>query len=315
MKKKFMVTGGCGFIGSHLVEFLDLAGHSVVVVDDLSTGFQSNLDQCGKQIEVIISRVEDFDFGTVGKLDGVFHLAAQASVPYSIDQFYDSSTTNLRSTIKVIDYCSRFKIPFVYASSSAVYGNLPLGDEKSEVDLLSPYAADKLVTEIYSAMAHKLYSLRSYGLRFFNVYGTRQDSASPYSGVITIFVDRLLKGLPISINGGYQTRDFIYVGDIVEGIYRAYEFLEDNCVATVSNVLTGHSITIDELVGYLAEILNVKPHCIYQPLAPGDPIQSMGSVDLMEKNLAIDPSKFTSLAVGLEHTVKWMRARCRKDGL
>lgn len=305
MKKKFMVTGGCGFIGSHLVEFLDGAGHSVIVIDDLSTGFQSNLDGCNNQIEMIVSRVEDFDFRAVGNLDGVFHLAAQASVPYSIDHFYDSSATNVRSTIKVIDYCSRHKVPLVYASSSAVYGNLPLGDEGAEVDILSPYAADKLVAEIYSAMAYKLYSLRSYGLRFFNVYGPRQDPKNPYSGVISIFVDRLLNGLPITINGGYQTRDFIYVNDIVEGLYRSYQYLQENDVAIYSNLLTGHSISIDELAKELASILGVNPDVNYRELPFGDPAVSLGATDRMNHNLKVGP--LTTLAVGLKETVDWMR--------
>lgn len=305
MRKKILITGGCGFIGSHLAKFLDLAGHSVIIVDDLSTGFQRNLDGCSKQVKVIISRVEDFDFGTVGNLDGVFHLAAQASVPYSIDHFYDSSATNLRTTIKVVDYCSRFKVPLVYASSSAVYGNLPLGDEKAEVDILSPYAADKLAAEIYSAMAHKLYSLRSYGLRFFNVYGPRQDPKNPYSGVISIFIDRLLNGFPITINGGYQTRDFIYVNDIVEGLYRSYQYLQKNDVATCSNLLTGHSISIDELAKELASILCVRPEINYRELSAGDPAVSLGTTARMIHNLKLGP--LTPLTTGLKETVDWMR--------
>ena len=307
MRKKLLVTGGCGFIGSHLVEFLDQADHSVVVIDDLSAGFKSNLNGCSEQVRIIISRVEDFDFTTIGDLDGVFHLAAQASVPYSVDHFYDSSTGNLRSTIKVIDYCSRHGVPLVYASSSAVYGNLPLGEEQSEVDLLSPYAADKLVAEIYAAMAHKLYYLRSYGLRFFNVYGPRQDPKNPYSGVISIFVDRLLNGLPITINGGYQTRDFIYVNDVVEGLYRSFQFLQKNNVATYSNLLTGHSISIDELAKELSTILGVSPKIFYQELPFGDPAVSLGSTDRMNRNLRL--RELTKLVDGLKETAEWMRGQ------
>lgn len=311
--KKFIVTGGCGFIGSHLVERLDQGGASVLVVDDLSSGYAENIKGCSSRVQLHVGAVEDFIFQGRGEIDCVFHLAAQASVPFSIDNLYTSSSSNLRSTLKVIDFCAREDIPLVYASSSAVYGNLPLGVESADVDLLSPYAADKYVSEIYCSLARKLYSMRSYGLRFFNVYGPRQDPTNPYSGVISIFADRLLKGLPITVNGGYQTRDFVFVQDVVEGIHRAYEFLEDNCTASVSNVLTGVSISIDELVGILADILKVKPECKYQSLPPGDPAVSLGSVELMKANLALVSSGMTAFPVGLTQTVDWMRSQLEKN--
>lgn len=305
--KTFLVTGGCGFIGSHLVERLDADNFSTIVVDDLSSGYRENLAACSRRVQLHISTVEELDFDGLGQIDGVFHLAAQASVPYSIDNFYESTSTNLRSTVKVIDYCSRYRVSLVYASSSAVYGNLPLGAEQSGVDLLSPYATDKLVAEIYCAMAHKLYMLRSYGLRFFNVYGPRQDPKSPYSGVISIFADRMLKNLPIYINGGYQTRDFIYVKDVVEGLLQASQYLQANNVATYSNLLTGSSVSIDYLSSRLAEILNVVPERIYRELPPGDPETSLGTTDRMIQQLGV--SEMTPLLAGLNTTVDWMRGQ------
>lgn len=305
MKKRFLVTGGCGFIGSHLVELLTSSGHSVVVVDDLSSGKKGNLDRCEGEIEVITSKVELCDLERLGELDGVFHLAAQTSVPYSVSNFFESSYANLTSTIKVIDLCARFKVPLVFASSSAVYGNLPLGKEQSEVDILSPYAADKLVGEIYATMAHRVYSLRSYGLRFFNVYGPRQDPTNPYSGVISIFADRLLRGLPIVVNGGYQTRDFIYVKDVVNGIFRAYEYLLHKDVAACSNLLTGYSISIDELVRKLSILIGVSPEITYRDLPFGDPSVSLGSKECMVDNLKM--GKFTGLTEGLKLTLEALR--------
>ena len=130
----------------------------------------------------------------MGKIDGVIHLAAQASVPLSVEDFRISTRSNINGSINVMDYCCRSHVPLVYASSSAVYGNLPVGDDAiRDVDLLSPYAADKYVMEIYAQMAHKVYGLSSVGLRFFNVYGPRQDPHSPYSGVISVFIERMLK--------------------------------------------------------------------------------------------------------------------------
>lgn len=309
--KTYLVTGGCGFIGSHLVERLDADNCSTIVIDDLSSGYKENLASCSRRVQCHASKVEECDFDGLGPIDGVFHLAAQASVPYSIDHFYESTSTNLRSTVKVIDYCCRNRVPLVYASSSAVYGNLPLGAEQSGVDLLSPYATDKLVSEIYCSMAHKLYSLRSYGLRFFNVYGPRQDPKNPYSGVISIFVNRMLKNQPIYINGGYQTRDFIYVKDVVEGLLQANRYLQANDVSTYSNLLTGTSVSIDDLSTRLSEILNVIPERIYRELPLGDPEISMGTTERMADQLGVDA--LTPLSSGLRNTVDWMRGQIEES--
>ncbi len=306
MNKRFIVTGGCGFIGSHLAEYLVKAGHHVVVIDDLSSGYKSNIESSVAIDHFINERVEDVELGALGKIDGVFHLAAQASVPFSIANLYASSSTNLSSTLKIIEYCSRRRISLVYASSSAVYGNLPLGGECGEVDLLSPYSADKYVAEIYSRIAHTLYGLRSYGLRFFNVYGPRQDPINPYSGVISIFADRVLKGLPITINGGYQTRDFIYVTDVVRGLWNSYQYLLENDVATYSNLLTGKSITIDDLADTLMLLGGNAVGRRYQMLPPGDPVKSLGTVARMHDHLKL--GQFVQIVDGLKQVLAWMKA-------
>lgn len=305
MPKKFLVTGGCGFIGSHLVEHLIQAGHLVTVIDDLSSGYRSNLADAGPVDALIEKRVEDVDLSELAGFDGVFHLAAQASVPLSVKNFYASSTTNLLSTLKVIDYCATNRIPLIYASSSAVYGNQPIGDECGSVDLLSPYSADKLMAEIYCDVANKLYGLRSYGLRFFNVYGPRQDPTNPYSGVISIFADRILKGEPITINGGHQTRDFIYVKDIVRGLWTSYEYLLENSVSTYSNLLTGNSISIDELANILMSLAGNMVEKRYQQLPPGDPEKSLGTIDRMRDQLKM--GQFVKLDDGLRQVLTWMR--------
>lgn len=305
MPKKFLVTGGCGFIGSHLVEYLINEGHSVIVIDDLSSGCRSNLADVGPVEAVIEARVEDVDILKLTGLDGVFHLAAQASVPLSIKDFYGSSSTNILSTLKVIDYCATNHIPLVYASSSAVYGNLQVGEEGVGVDLLSPYSADKLMAEIYCDVANKLYGLRSYGLRFFNVYGPRQEPTNPYSGVISIFANRILKGEPITINGGYQTRDFIYVNDIVRGIWNSYEYLLGHSVSTYSNLLTGNSISIDELANILISLAGKKVEKRYHKLPPGDPEKSLGTIDRMCDQLKM--REFVELEDGLRQVLTWMR--------
>ena len=304
---KYLVTGGAGFIGSHLVELLIENNHEIVCVDDLSTGYKSNLSSVIKKIDFYEEKIELFDFNKHGDIDAIVHLAAQPSVPLSITNFSDSSSSNLLGAIKVIDYCRLHHIPLVYASSCAVYGNLEFGnDEMENVDLLSPYATDKYAMELYSTTAHKIYQLSSVGLRFFNVYGPRQDPSSPYSGVISIFADKLLKGQNITINGGHQTRDFVYVVDVVNIIYRAIVLASNNSICETSNVLTGESVTIDELAEQMMNIINVKVEANYQSLAIGDPEQSDGSTEKMVKLFTVELNKFTKLDNGLVDTFQYI---------
>ena len=305
MKKRFIVTGGCGFIGSHLVEFLAKMGNHVTVIDNFSSGFVSNINGLSDDVKIFESSVENFLFDSLDRPDGVFHLAAQASVPYSISNFFESSMINLQSSLKVIDYCSRKDIPLVYASSSAVYGNLPFGEEHSSLDLLTPYATDKFMLEEYCKMANKLYGLRSYGHRFFNVYGPRQDPINPYSGVISIFANKILKGESVTINGGYQTRDFIYVTDVVCGVWKSYEYILKNPVSTYSNLLTGDTITIEKLSDILINLEGIYVKKIYKDLPLGDPERSQGSKIKMQSQLNM--SNFVKLEDGLQRVLTWMR--------
>ena len=303
---KYLITGGAGFIGSHLVELLIENNHEVVCVDDLSSGYKSNLSSVIQKIDFYEEKIELFDFNKLSDIDAIVHLAAQPSVPFSITNFSDSSPSNLLGAIKVIDHCRLHNIPLVYASSSAIYGNFEFGnDEIENVDLLSPYATDKYAMELYSTTAHKIYQLSSVGLRFFNVYGPRQDPSNPYSGVISIFADKLLKGQNITINGGYQTRDFIYVKDAVNIIYRAIVLASKNSICEASNVLTGESVTIDELAEKMMKIIDVKVEANYQSLATGDPEQSDGSTEKMVKLFTVELNKFTKLNNGLVDTVQY----------
>jgi UDP-glucose 4-epimerase len=162
----YLITGGAGFIGSHLLDALLATQHNVVVVDDLSTGKLENLgDRDGCQIYT--EKVQDFDLDSLQDIQGIFHLAAQASVPISVDDFYNSSRNNVLSTIKIFDYARMLGVPVVYASSSAIYGELPLGDDTTTItDLGSPYAVDKLTSENYATMAYQIYGVSSIGLRF-----------------------------------------------------------------------------------------------------------------------------------------------------
>jgi UDP-glucose 4-epimerase len=306
---KLLITGGAGFIGSNLCDLLVKKDCDIVVVDDLSTGHQSNLSSIINKIEFYEEKIEYFDFDKVFGIDAVVHLAAQPSVPLSVANFCNSSSSNMLGSINTIDFCKSKHIPLIYASSSAIYGNLLLGDDESnKIDLLSPYAADKYAMELYAKVANKLYQLSSVGLRFFNVYGPRQDPNSPYSGVISIFADRVLEGREIVINGGHQTRDFVYVKDVVDTIFKAVIIANKKEVCEVSNVLTGKSIPINHIANQVMDVVGKKINKIYKELPFGDPEQSDGTVKKMVKLFSIQLEKFTTLEKGLKETVEYIES-------
>jgi UDP-glucose 4-epimerase len=305
---KYLVTGGAGFIGSHLTEELLRNGHFVYVYDDLSSGYESNLN-LHKSLSFIRKRIQDENLNMIPKIDGIFHLGAQASVPLSIEKFFESSNNNLVSSLKVFEIARNYDVPVVYASSSAIYGNLPIGDDEKPIyEILSPYAQDKLVLEEYAKLFFELYKISSIGLRFFNVYGPKQDPTNPYSGVISIFIDRFLKNLPVIINGGYQTRDFIYVKDIVNTLIRSMDVAKSREICDSTNVGTGLSKTVNELFNKLSDIFNYKPEVIYRPLLLGDPDKSSGTFNKLSDILKMKQSEFFSFDYGLKYTVEYFKA-------
>jgi UDP-glucose 4-epimerase len=304
---KILVTGGAGFIGSNLVDFLLKSGHKVVVIDDFTTGKRENLSSCIKNIEVIEARVEGYDLTLLKDINAVVHLAAQASVPLSISKFKKSSTTNLFSSLNIFDYCTQNKLPLVYASSSAIYGEMEIGDDEDvAVDLMTPYAVDKYAMELYSKVLWKLNGLSSIGLRFFNVYGPRQDPSSPYSGVISIFTDRILKHKEVVINGGNQTRDFVYIDDVIRAIYKSLILCKDQCVSHNINILTGIESSIIELFTTIANEINIPTTKLLKPMLAGDPFKSNGTTTKMHELLGLKGKSFISLDEGLRITIKSM---------
>tara|TARA_B100001971_G_C18155443_1_gene518254 strand:- start:19 stop:954 length:936 start_codon:yes stop_codon:yes gene_type:complete len=304
---KFLVTGGAGFIGSHLVDLLSKQDHDIIVIDDLSAGVKSNLSSIDG-IKLITKKVQEISYSDLPNIDGIFHLASQASVPVSIDKFYFSSSNNLLSSLRIFEWAKVNKIPVVYASSSAVYGNLPIGDDTKEgYDILSPYAQDKLSLEHYANMCWNVYGMSSIGLRFFNVYGPRQDPTNPYSGVISIFIDNLLNNKPVIVNGGHQTRDFIFVRDIISVMLQSMEYLFNKRLCEYMNVGTGTSITIDNLLGIIAETMDMKPKVIMKMLPVGDPEKSNGIYKKLKDILDIDTNKFIKIESGLKSTIDYIK--------
>ena len=307
MKKgKYLITGCAGFIGSNLVKNL-YKNYELILVDDLSEGSVVNLPVTLRK-KLIRKKIQNINKLKTKKIDGIFHLAAQSSVPLSLKDFYKSSSNNLLSSIKIFEFSKKYSAPVVYASSSAIYGNLPLGhDEINKFSILSPYAQDKLSVENYAEMSYEIFGVSSVGLRLFNVYGPGQTSKSPYSAVIPIFIYRMLKNLPITINGGFQTRDFIYIDDVIDVMKKSMEKIQKKTIYKSFNLGTGRSVKIDVLFNLIKKIIGANPQLIKKRLEKYDPIKSCGTFKKLNNFLNFKKKKFTKIEDGLVKTISHFR--------
>lgn len=314
-RKRYLVTGGCGFIGSHLVDSLLADGHGVVVLDNLSSGHRENLDD---RADPMVGDVADPDAVALAMRDvsGCFHLAAVASVRKSTEAWPETHRSNQTGSVTVFDAARRAgggpPVPVVFASSAAVYGDnprVPLA-ESSTTAPISPYGADKLGSELHARAGSVVHGSRIVGLRFFNVFGPRQDPASPYSGVISIFVNRAVEGSPITIFGdGEQTRDFVYVGDVVACLRRAMAALEGSAKPrfSVFNVCRGVGISVNALASEILALCTSPSEIRHEPARPGDIQASTGAPELARVELGF--SAATSLKEGLAATLAWSARR------
>jgi UDP-glucose 4-epimerase len=300
----FTITGGAGFIGSHLADALLGEGHRVRVLDDFSTGKPANVDP---RCEMIAGDVADP--GTVRRaLDGVagcFHLAAIASVARSNEDWCGTHRTNQTGTIVVLEAArDAGRVPVVYASSAAVYGDL--GDCVAREDLppqpRTAYGADKLGSELHARVGFLVHRVPTVGFRFFNVYGPRQDPTSPYSGVISIFAALTAAGVPVTLHGdGMQTRDFVFVADVVAHLQAGMRYLASHGGAHVLNVCTGTGTSVLELAGMLAAQHGRALQLAHGPTRPGDIRQSLGDPERATTMLGVRAG--TLLAEGLVATL------------
>lgn len=304
----YLVTGGAGFIGSHLAEFLIDEGHEVRILDDLSTGRRENVPLGAR---LIIGDVADpkTALAAMTGISGCFHLAAIASVQRCNEDWQGTHRTNLSGTISILNaarLCGR--VPVVYASSAAVYGDnpaLPL-HEPTHTQPLSAYGADKLGCEQHARVGTLVHSIPTTGFRFFNVYGPRQDPHSPYSGVISIFANRLLSGRPVTVFGdGLQSRDFIYVGDVVDHLVAA--MWDPSARARIFNACTGRATTLLDLIGVLGGLIQVTPQIDFAAAHPSDIRHSLGAPDTCLRELGIRAR--TGLPQGLETTLEALRSQ------
>ncbi len=287
----YLITGGCGFIGTHLARALLAHGHQVRVLDNLSTGRPENAPA---PIELMIGDVADRVAvrDALCDVDGAFHLAAIASVERSTTDWVGTHLTNLTGAITVFDAArnaSKGRVPVVYASSAAVYGQcgiVPL-DEETMPAPMTPYGADKLGCELHARVATALYGVPTIGLRFFNVYGPGQDPRSPYSGVISVFCDRIAQGGTITIHGdGQQVRDFIHVSDVVRFLVAA--MASPMAASEVYNICTGHGTSIIDLARLLGDVQARPVDFSFVPARTGDIRTSIGNAIRAQRRFGIE---------------------------
>lgn len=302
---KVLVTGGAGFIGSHLVEALVSAKHSVTVLDNLSSGKLDNLSSVKDKIKIIKGDICDVSVvkrACAGQ-DVVFHLAAIASVPFSVQHPFETHEVNATGTLKLLLASRDAKVKrFIYSSSAAVYGDEPSLPKTEESPLVpqTPYALQKLSAEQYCLMFHKLYGIETVALRYFNVFGPRQDPSSPYSGVITKFVSALKAGKqPVIFGDGMQTRDFVFVSDVVQANLKA---MSAPVAGKVFNIARGIQVSIAEMLVHLNEVLGTNIHPKHESRQAGDILHSLADISAAKKDLKFKP-EFT-FHEGLELTIK-----------
>lgn len=303
----YLVTGGAGFIGSHLSAALVKRGHTVRVVDSLVTGFKHNLQPGVEFTEADLSD-PDAAAAAVDGVDYVLHQAAIPSVPRSVKNPRESHRANVDATLNILLASRDARVKrVVFAGSSSVYGDQPLLPKHEEMPTkpMTPYALQKLVSEQYGQMFTRLYGLEVVTTRYFNVFGPRQDPGSPYSGVISLFIKALLDGTrPVIYGDGGQTRDFTFVTNVVDGVLRAAE--TPGVGGEVFNMATGGRVSLNELLATLKTIIGSDVEPIYQEARMGDVRDSQAAIAKAEQLLGYQPA--VTLEDGLRQTVAWFTA-------
>lgn len=313
---KALVTGGAGFIGSHLVEALVTGKCSVTVVDNLSSGSQLNIEPLRDRITFYQGDIRQRDIlnKAAEDCDVIFHLAAVVAVQQTIDNPVESAEINDIGTVNVFEAARSENVRrIVFSSSCAVYGDDPLlpKTETMSPKPTSPYAVHKLSAEHYARIYYELFGLESVSLRYFNVFGPRQDPSSPYSGVISLFMTRAAsKQAPVIYGDGNQSRDFVYVQDVVKANLLAAAMNQPQ--GRIFNIGTGNQVRINrlwELIAYLSGQKKLAPR--YEPARAGDILHSYAAMDFTRSKLKFKPD--FSLEQGLEMTFEWYRGQGAED--
>jgi UDP-glucose 4-epimerase len=305
---KYIVTGGAGFIGSHIVEAI-VGSHEVIVIDNFSSGKRENLSMFADSVNGIQGSITDLSLlkDAFKGADGIFHLGAIASVARSVDDPVTTHETNLTGTLNVLlaaRDCGVRKV--VFSSSSAIYGDEPTLPKREDMPPvpLSPYAVSKLGGEYYCKVFSELFGVKTVSLRYFNVFGPRQDPQSEYAAVIPKFITRLLNNQsPVIFGDGKQTRDFVYVKDVVEANLLA---MQSSATGTF-NIGSGERIDLTTLAGTLSAIMNVNLPPVYKKPRSGDIHDSVSDITAAKKGFGYQTC--SSLDQGLAETIQWFRHR------
>ena len=304
----YLITGGAGFIGSHLTEELVRRRHRVRVADSLITGKRSNIAHL-PDVEFLEGDVADLEFArrAAAGCEYVLHQAAIPSVPRSVKDPILSNRANVDGTLNMLVAARDAGVRrLVFAGSSSAYGNTPTlpKHEGMPTSPLSPYALQKVIGEQYLQMFTRLYGLETVTIRYFNVFGPRQDPSSPYSGVISVFATALLQNRPPTIFGnGEQTRDFTYVANVVDGVLRACEAPKAN--GQIINVATGGRISLNQLFETMKRLIGATVEPVYAETRAGDVSDSQADITLAREILGYEPT--VTFEDGLARTVDWYR--------
>jgi nucleoside-diphosphate-sugar epimerase len=311
---RYLVIGGAGFIGSNTVDEILRRGHSAVVLDDFSAGREENLKQCAGKVEIIRGSITDLP--VVQKAcegaDYVIHLAARTSVPRSVKDPLESNRINIDGTLNVLVAARDAKVRrVVYAASSSAYGETPTQPKRENMcsDPISPYGVTKFVGELYAKVFLRCYGLETVCLRYFNVFGPRQDPTSQYSGVLSKFITTLLvDGQPVIFGDGEQSRDFTYIENVVQANLLACE--AQNSAGRTLNAGTGGRYTLNETLRLLEKISGKKTAAKYEPPRAGDILHSQADISEARKALGYDPK--IDFEEGLRRTWEWYRSNQSK---
>jgi nucleoside-diphosphate-sugar epimerase len=308
---KYLVTGGAGFIGSNIAEELVKRGYEVRIIDNFLTGKKENISSLLDKIELIEGDIRDYDAcsSALDGVDFVLHQAALPSVPRSIEDPLLTTEINIKGTLNILLASREAEVKgFVFASSSSVYGDDPNLPKKEDNvgNPLSPYAVSKLAGEKYCRIFSQIFGLSTVCLRYFNIFGPRQDPSSQYAAVIPNFITRMLKGESPTIFGdGEQSRDFTYVSNVVEANILASK--AQGASGEVFNIACGEKTTVNSLALKLNEVLKEKISPSYDKPRPGDVRHSFADISKARKMLKYEP--LVPFGKGLEETIRWYRER------
>lgn len=309
MSDKYLITGGAGFIGSNLARFILDKGHEVVVLDNFATGKRENLEEIRDRITLIEGDIRDratVDQAVEG-CKAIFHQGALGSVPRSVEDPLTSHDVNVNGTITVLESARALGVKrIVFAASSSAYGDQPTSPKhEGMVPMpISPYASSKVCCEVYLQAYAAVYGMETVALRYFNVFGPRQDPFGAYAAVIPAFVSRLLKNeSPIVFGDGEQSRDFCYIENVCTANWLGANAPKENCDGKPMNIACNSAVTLNQILGKLNELMGKSVQATYQPVRAGDVKHSLADISLAKSKIGYTPLVYFD--EGLERAIDW----------